>query len=241
VVAPFAGRLADRLGARPLTVGGMSLVAIALFALSALRPTTAGFLVLLALVGIGLGCFTPPNNAAIMGSVPERQSGLASGVLNMTRGMGTALGLALTALVFDLAGGTSFSPNTVGHAFSLAAFFLGGAATVAVLLSAIGERGPLSRSVLARVVRPRGLEPKSLSRAWRSPLPVGRSARLARMFAIPSFDLVPPPHSADCQLCLRSRKITVRLDQLVHPLAGDAQNLGDLGHTHEMVGHHIQV
>ena len=39
------------------------------------------------------------------------------------------------------------------------------------------------------------------------------------MFAIPSFDLVPPPHSADCQLCLRSRKVTVRLDQLVHPLA----------------------
>ncbi len=47
VVAPFAGRLADRLGARPLTVGGMSLVAIGLFALGALRPTTPGFLGLL--------------------------------------------------------------------------------------------------------------------------------------------------------------------------------------------------
>ena len=103
----------------------MSLVAIGLFALGALRPTTLGFLALLAFVGIGLGCFTPPNNAAIMGSVPEQQSGLASGVLNMTRGIGTALGLALTSLVFDLAGGTSFSPNTVDHAFSLTAFFLG--------------------------------------------------------------------------------------------------------------------
>ena len=82
-------------------------MAIGLFALGALRPTTPGFLALLALVGVGLGCFTPPNNASIMGSVPEQQSGLASGVLNMTRGMGTALGLALTALVFDLAGGTS--------------------------------------------------------------------------------------------------------------------------------------
>ena len=84
VVAPFAGRLADRLGARPLTVGGMSLVVIGLFALGALRPPTLGFLALLALVGIGLGCFTPPNNATIMGSVPEQQSGVASGVLNMT-------------------------------------------------------------------------------------------------------------------------------------------------------------
>ena len=34
-------------------------------------------------------------------------AGLASGVLNMTRGMGTALGLALTGLVFDVAGGRS--------------------------------------------------------------------------------------------------------------------------------------
>jgi hypothetical protein len=73
-----------------------------------------------------------------MGSVPGHQSGLASGVLNMTRGMGTALGLALTALVFDLAGGTSAAHSTVDHAFTLAAFFLGAAAVGAVFLSAIG-------------------------------------------------------------------------------------------------------
>jgi MFS family permease len=92
--------------ARPLTAGGMSMVAIGLFALGAMRPTTLGFLGLLALIGVGLCCFTPPNNASIMGSVPDHQAGLASGVLNMTRGMGTALGLALSALVFDLAGGS---------------------------------------------------------------------------------------------------------------------------------------
>ena len=151
LVAPFAGRLADRLGARPLTVGGMSLVAIGLFTLGALRPATPGFLALLALIGIGLGCFTPPNNAAIMGSVPAQQSGLASGVLNMTRGMGTALGLALTGLVFDVAGGTSPVRLSVDHAFSIAALFLGAAATAAVVLSAAGGQRPLSRSALANV------------------------------------------------------------------------------------------
>ena len=149
IVAPFAGRAADRFGARPLTAGGMSMVAIGLFALGALRPTTLGFLGLLALIGVGLGCFTPPNNASIMGSVPEHQAGLASGVLNMTRGMGTALGLALSALVFDLAGGTSPVSLTVDRAFSVTAWFLAGAAALAALVAARGEQGPLSQSVLA--------------------------------------------------------------------------------------------
>ena len=86
-----------------------------------------------------------------MGSVPEHQAGLASGVLNMTRGMGTALGLALAALVFDLAGGTSPSPLRVDHAFSVTSWFLAGAAALAAVVAVTGEQGPLSQSVFASV------------------------------------------------------------------------------------------
>jgi EmrB/QacA subfamily drug resistance transporter len=149
LVAPFAGRASDRLGARSLTAGGMSFVAIGLFALGGLRPTTPGFLALLAVIGVGLGCFTPPNNASIMGSVPDHQAGLASGVLNMTRGVGTALGLALSALVFDLAGGSLPARLSVDHAFSVTAWFLAGTAAVATLVAATGEQGSLSQSVFA--------------------------------------------------------------------------------------------
>ena len=53
--APIAGRLADRIGARSLTVGGMTSVAVGLIALAALRPETWLFLVLLAVVGVGMG------------------------------------------------------------------------------------------------------------------------------------------------------------------------------------------
>ena len=152
VVAPFAGRLADRLGARPLTVGGMALVAIGLLALGVLRPSTGGCLGLLAIVGLGLGCFTPPNNAAIMGSVPRQQSGLASGVLNMSRGMGTALGLALTGVVFDLTGGSSSASDSVVHAFSLTAFFLGGVAALAGALAGIKGRDLLRQPCTSALI-----------------------------------------------------------------------------------------
>ena len=123
ITAPVAGRLADRLGARPLTIGGMATVGWRAPRAGSSPSGDPGFLLLLAVVGIGLGLFTPPNNAAIMGSVPQGQSGLASGVLNMTRGMGTALGLALTGLVFDVAGGRSSGSSPVGHAFTFTGSF----------------------------------------------------------------------------------------------------------------------
>jgi EmrB/QacA subfamily drug resistance transporter len=102
LVAPFAGRLADKVGARPLTVAGMLLVAVTLAALAVGEPGQGKLVAALVLVGVGLGLFTPSNNAAIMAAAPRRESGVASGVLNMTRGMGTALGLALTGMVFGL-------------------------------------------------------------------------------------------------------------------------------------------
>jgi MFS family permease len=151
ITAPLAGRLADRLGARPLTIAGMAIAAGALAAMGVFRPSTPVFLMLLAVVGIGLGLFTPPNNAAIMGSVPQAQSGLASGVLNMTRGMGTALGLALTGLVFDVAGGRSSASSSVAHAFTVAALFLAVLAMVAGVIAGLREGGPLKRSIDTQV------------------------------------------------------------------------------------------
>jgi hypothetical protein len=66
-------------------------------------PETAGFLApSLALVGAGLGVFTPSNNAMIMGAVPSRAAATAGGLLNMTRGLGTALGVAVVTLAFHL-------------------------------------------------------------------------------------------------------------------------------------------
>jgi EmrB/QacA subfamily drug resistance transporter len=148
VTAPLTGILADRVGARSLTVGGMIVVGIALLAMAAHPPASGLLLVELAAAGIGLGMFTPPNNAAIMGAAPRQQAGMASGILNMTRGLGTSMGVALTALVFGLAAGTSaaraMAPGAATRGLVAAALFLAITAFLAAALAGLRGRGALN-------------------------------------------------------------------------------------------------
>ena len=154
IVAPFAGRLADHVGARPLTVSGMTLVTLGLVLLGVARPSTIWLLVLLAVIGVGMGLFTSPNNASIMGSAPEQQAGMASGVLNMSRGTGTALGLAVTGTVFVVAGGDhsgAAAPAGAQHAFTVTAYVLAAIAAAAGVISALRANGRLSNARLSAV------------------------------------------------------------------------------------------
>ncbi len=104
VFAPVSGLIADRVGPRLPTSLGMGLASGALLVMSLNTglPTLL-LLMLLGLFGIGLGLFTPANNSAIMGSAPANRLGVAGGVLNMTRSLGTSLGVAATGLVLTLA------------------------------------------------------------------------------------------------------------------------------------------
>lgn len=104
VAATAADRaLPPALGDRGRCVLGALVCAAALVAM-ALAPLTPGPLVLLlAVLGLGLGIFTPANNTLIMGAIPARSSGTGGGLVNMARGLGTALGVALVTLALHLA------------------------------------------------------------------------------------------------------------------------------------------
>lgn len=106
LMAPASGALVDRVGPGPPTVAGMLVAAVALAGL-ANAPVTSLVVpvLLLPLLGIGLGLFTPPNNSTIMGSAPANRLGVAGGMLNMTRSLGTSIGVAASgaALAIGLA------------------------------------------------------------------------------------------------------------------------------------------
>ncbi|MFR9727801.1 MFS transporter [Saccharopolyspora sp. MS10] len=83
------------------TLGAVTAV-IALAALAVAptsRPWVAAFLLVL---GLGLGVFIPANNTAIMGSIPVRMSATGGGLVNMSRGLGTALGVSNVTLCLHI-------------------------------------------------------------------------------------------------------------------------------------------
>jgi MFS family permease len=128
----------------------MLLAAAALVAIG-LHPSSAGVLLLeLVAMGVGVGAFTSPNNATIMRSVRREQSGMASGILNMTRGVGTAIGVALTGVIFGVAAGVSsaqaHSPASATKGLIAAAFFLAAIAVAAAVFSALRGSGEVTRA-----------------------------------------------------------------------------------------------
>jgi hypothetical protein len=75
--------------------------------------------VLLGLLGAGLGIYIPANNAEIMAALPARDAAAAGGMVNMTRGIGTALGVAVVTL--GLHTGAFLGHPGVGQEVSMAA------------------------------------------------------------------------------------------------------------------------
>ena len=97
---------------------GGAIVAASAAALALPAPHAVS-VVLLGLLGIGLGVYTPANNAEIMAAVPAEDAAAAGGMVNMTRGIGTALGVAVVAL--GLHAGALLGSTRAGVALSMGA------------------------------------------------------------------------------------------------------------------------
>jgi MFS transporter, DHA2 family, multidrug resistance protein len=146
VIAPIAGRLADRYPAGILGGIGLSVLSLGyiLLALLPAHPGTADILWRMTLCGLGFGFFQSPNNRAIVASAPRERSGGAGAIQSTARLLGQTIGAALVALIFGFARPGADTGPTV--AILLAAGFAAMAAVASVFRLFNFARAPRSTS-----------------------------------------------------------------------------------------------
>lgn len=122
VLSPLAGRLSDRFGPGPMIAIGALIVAVSFALLGFLAPLQdvwLGVLPVIVLMGIGMSAVVSPLSTAVMTSVADRDTGLASGVNNAVARVAGLLAIALmggvAAFVFERAlGGMAELPLFFG-------------------------------------------------------------------------------------------------------------------------------
>jgi EmrB/QacA subfamily drug resistance transporter len=103
VAAAVSGNLSTRVPVRFILGGGLALTGIGLLLMGGLTPTSswtallAGFIV----AGIGVGLVNPALASTAIGVVPPQRSGMASGINNTFRQVGTATGIAALGALFQ--------------------------------------------------------------------------------------------------------------------------------------------
>ncbi|MCF3124998.1 MFS transporter [Streptomyces arenae] len=135
-------RLLGRFGARNLIGGGLLVLALGLVWLSRLGPTGSFVIDVLPaslVAALGMSLAYIPAMMAAMSGAPQEQAGLASGIVNTTYQVGSALGLAaLTALAMSRGAGEPGNlpalTDGFGSAFAGAAAIAGVAGAVTLLV-----------------------------------------------------------------------------------------------------------
>ncbi len=170
IMAPWSGRLADRLSpALPATVGlGIQVVALVLYAGLGLSSPLWTVSAISMVNGLGSAGFFPSNNAAVMKASPAGSFGVASGLLRTISNLGMVLSFSMALVVaanainrklaLAIFVGSARLSTATGAAFlrgiHVAFYTAVGALVVAAAMSAL--RGHPGRETVARQSGARG-------------------------------------------------------------------------------------
>jgi MFS family permease len=121
-LAPWAGRLSDRIGSRVPSTVGLSVLAAGLGGLSTAGVATPLWIVgaCLFAAGAGMAVFQTPNTAAVLAATPNARHGVGSAFIAEARNVGMALGIALTAAIITTRMGPASAALTASTALASA-------------------------------------------------------------------------------------------------------------------------
>jgi len=154
VVAPFAGKLVNRIGERPLVVVGLLLQALGMAWIGLIVAPSLAYMQLiipLILAGAGVSMAMPAAQNAVLNAVASSEIGKASGTFNMLRYLGGVFGIAVLVAVFAHTG-SFHSAQAFSEGFAVA---IGASASLSVVAAIAGlwlPRAATARSGIAAVV-----------------------------------------------------------------------------------------
>ena len=122
LVAPFAGRFADKVGGKYILLAGISLFTIGFGLVTFVAgpdSTWLTFLVPAIIAGAGMGMTFAPMTTVAMRNISPQMSGAASGILNTTRQLGAAIGSAVVGALLQSQLATTLHNQAVSHAGAL--------------------------------------------------------------------------------------------------------------------------
>jgi len=164
VVAPLAGALFDKVGARPLIVPGLLMQAAGfgwIVYLAARSTGYAGYVAPFVIAGVGISMALPCVSAAGLNAVSPQSLGKAAGVMNTMQQFGAVFGIAVATTVFNAHGSlASAAAITSGYRPALG---------VAAGLSVVGALAALG---LRRAPRPTAAGPRQPLTANHERVPV---------------------------------------------------------------------
>jgi MFS family permease len=120
--APFAGRLADKVGGKWILTTGISLFTVGFGWLTFVAgpdSTWINFLGPAIVAGAGMGMTFAPMTTIAMRNISPQMSGAASGILNTTRQLGAAIGSAVVGAILQNQLATTLHTQAVAHASAL--------------------------------------------------------------------------------------------------------------------------
>jgi EmrB/QacA subfamily drug resistance transporter len=153
LASTIAPRLVARLGARTVIAAGMTVATAGVVLLAGVGPggSYAGDVLPGAVLSaVGMGFALVPSTIVATHCLPGHQSGIGSGLLNTSRLMGGALGLAILSTIADAQtrhDAAAGAAHALSHGFDVA-FLVGGAFCLAgALLAGLRLRNPSTGAV----------------------------------------------------------------------------------------------
>jgi EmrB/QacA subfamily drug resistance transporter len=159
VVGPIAGALADRIGERPLMVGGLLIQAAGTIWIALIASPDLAYselVIPLVVAGVGISMAIPSAQNSVLGSIAQEAVGKAAGTNSVMRELGGVFGIGIGVAVFAGAG-----------SYASAQAFVDGFIPAAGVAAALALAGAVAGSFLPG----QGSEPEVLTGAAAAPEP----------------------------------------------------------------------